>query len=161
MGSQGPGCREGTSWSGHHRDKGPLSLQLSHPHRLRGDAGEVIWGQISSWLRGGERGKQLHPSLAFPRETGSPFCPGAALAPGSQMTPSSPVSLPVGEGILCTVNSPAQLLNMTLRAWEVGQDTAQTPPPPILVDDLLRPREQKTRACFRPHSTQSTQGRCG
>lgn len=127
---------------GHCRDKGPLFLWLSHPHRLGDDVGEVIWGQISPWLRGGEGGKRLHPSLEFPWETGSPFCPGPALAPGSQMTPSSPVSLPAGEGIHCTVNSPAQLLTMILRAGEVGQGTAQTCPL-ILLGGLLRPREGK------------------
>lgn len=58
------------------------------------------------------------------------------------MTPSSPVSLPAGEGIHCTVNSPAQLLTMILRAGEVGQGTAQTCPL-ILLGGLLRPREGK------------------
>lgn len=146
---------------GHCKDKGPLFLQLSHPHRLRDDAGEVIWGQISPWLRGGEGGKRLHPGLAFPRETGSPFCPGAAPAPGSQMTPSSPVSLPAGEGILCTVNSPAQLLNMTLRAGEVGQGTAQTPTPLPHSTGWFAETQRGEGTCFRPHSTHSTQGRFG
>lgn len=96
MGSQGPGCREGTSW-GIVGTKDPLFLQLQHPHRLRDDAGEVIWGQIPPWLRGGEGSKGLHPSLEFPWETGSPFCTGAALAAGSQMTLSSPVSSQLGK----------------------------------------------------------------
>lgn len=83
------------------------------------------------------------------------------------MTPSSPVSLPAGEGILCTVNSPAQLLIMTLRAGGgVGQGTAQTRPPPLTPTPAnstgwFVEAQRGEGTCFRPHSTQSTQDQCG